>query len=246
MNNPAFERFNPHPSNVRDLEPVIFHAGLNNGMVDDKYGKVITPETKLYIIKYIGTLEEIRDTTAGEDMGHDIYGKDETNYGDERYVFLYKKKSDTKSDTKSDKLNVYDLEPVIFAAGLNRVIDMYEKDITDNTKLYIIKYIGTLQDIQRNSNQSDTIKGNDNIVYGKINDVYLYKYTALEKFDKVSNSIFESIGKTHSNARQTFSEKHIGRLIKSYIKEPDARGRKTRRRKNKSNKSKKIKKINKR
>lgn len=62
--------------------------------------------------------------------------------------------------------DVRDLEPVIFEAGLNYVIDIYEQEVASETKLYLIKDIGTLLEIQTKSNygfnKNYTITGNDN------------------------------------------------------------------------------------
>jgi len=85
MNNPIFDNCNPHPSDVRDLEPVIFEAGLNY-VSDLRTREEISPNTKLYIVKYIGTLQEIKDNS----MGTDKIENDKTNYGTVETICLYK------------------------------------------------------------------------------------------------------------------------------------------------------------
>lgn len=136
------------------------------------------------------------------------------------------------------RLNVRHLIPVNTSEGIVSIDNpITEKYMSDDTKLYIVKYIGTLEEIRDNS-QQEYIHGKDTTKYGTIHDVCLYKNASLEKFKEISHNITNSESPKFASARKVLLEKNMERLIKSYL----AKGRKTKNRKSKkSKKSKKTK-----
>jgi hypothetical protein len=165
MNKPIFHHCNPKPSDVRYLEPVNISEGIMFA-TNTNTGKSISDDTKLYIIKYIGTLEEVQFNSADYGFAN-ITGNDKIEYGN---ICLY-------INTNFNNPTPSKLEPVNISEGIVSIDDPKTgKPISDDTKIYIVKYIGTLQEIQNHS-EGINITGNDNIVYGTIDDVRLYENT---------------------------------------------------------------------
>ena len=127
--------------------------------------------------------------------------------------------------------DVCDLEPVYFESGLSNVLNpKTEQVILDNTKLYIVKYIGTLAEVKRQS-YNDLIVGKDRISYGTVKDLLLYQNTALQKFGQTISGIVRSKDEIHTGAKRELLSPDIRNEIASYLKPKGGKSRKTKKRK---------------